>query len=159
MLRVGTGYDIHRLEPGRRLVLGGVEIAFDRGSLGHSDGDALLHAVIDALLGAAALGDIGGRFPPSDPAWKEADSRTLLATVASELRAAGWSAVNVDATVLLQAPRLAPHIAAMRRTIAATLGVTFDAVSVKAKTNEGLDAVGEGRAVVAQAVALIARET
>ena len=157
MLRVGTGYDIHRLEAGRRFVLGGVELPFDRGPLGHSDGDALLHAVIDALLGAAALGDIGGRFPPSDPAWKDADSRALLATVAEELRAAGWSVINVDATVLLEAPRLAPHAAAMRAAIASALGIPENAVSVKAKTNEGLDAVGEGRAVAAQAVALIAR--
>src|SRR5579875_2071940 len=149
MLRIGTGYDIHRLAAGRRFVLGGVELPSDVGPLGHSDGDALLHALIDALLGAAALGDIGGRFPPSDPAWKDADSRLLLATVAAELRDAGWTVVNVDTTVVLEAPRLAPHIAAMRAAIAAAIGVDHDRVSVKAKTNEGLDAVGEGRAVVA----------
>lgn len=157
MQRIGTGYDIHRLEPGRRFVLGGIELPADRGPLGHSDGDALLHALIDALLGAAALGDIGARFPPSDPAWKDADSRALAATVAAELRSGGWALLNVDATVVLESPRLAPHITAMRQAVAAALGIAVERVSIKAKTNEGLDAVGEGRAVAVHAIALIER--
>ena len=157
MQRIGTGYDIHRLEAGRRFVLGGVELPADRGPLGHSDGDALLHAAIDALLGAAALGDIGGHFPPSDPAWRDADSRDLAARVVAELRAAGWTIVNLDVTVLLEAPRLAPHIASMRAAVAQAFGIAPERVSIKAKTNEGLDAVGEGRAVAAQSVVLIER--
>jgi 2-C-methyl-D-erythritol 2,4-cyclodiphosphate synthase len=157
MQRIGTGYDIHRLAAGRRFVLGGVELPADRGPLGHSDGDALLHALIDALLGAAALGDIGGHFPPSDPAWQDADSRKLAARVAAELRAAGWALINVDATVVLESPRLAPQIAAMRQAVATALGIDVTRVSIKAKSNEGLDAVGEGRAVAAHAIALIER--
>jgi 2-C-methyl-D-erythritol 2,4-cyclodiphosphate synthase len=157
MQRIGTGYDIHRLAAGRRFVLGGVELPADRGPLGHSDGDALLHALIDALLGAAALGDIGGHFPPSDPAWQDVDSRKLAARVAAELRAAGWALINVDATVILESPRLAPRIAAMRQAVATALGIDVTRVSIKAKSNEGLDAVGEGRAVAAHAIALIER--
>jgi 2-C-methyl-D-erythritol 2,4-cyclodiphosphate synthase len=157
MQRIGTGYDIHRLAAGRRFVLGGVELPADRGPLGHSDGDALLHALIDALLGAAALGDIGGHFPPSDPAWQDVDSRKLAARVAAELRAAGWALINVDATVVLESPRLAPQIAAMRQAVATALGIDVTRVSIKAKSNEGLDAVGEGRAVAAHAIALIER--
>jgi 2-C-methyl-D-erythritol 2,4-cyclodiphosphate synthase len=157
MQRIGTGYDIHRLAAGRRFVLGGVELPADRGPLGHSDGDALLHALIDALLGAAALGDIGGHFPPSDPAWQDADSRELAARVAAEVRAAGWALINVDATVVLESPRLAPQIAAMRQAVATALGIDVTRVSIKAKSNEGLDAVGEGRAVAAHAIALIER--
>jgi 2-C-methyl-D-erythritol 2,4-cyclodiphosphate synthase len=157
MQRIGTGYDIHRLAAGRRFVLGGVELPADRGPLGHSDGDALLHALIDALLGAAALGDIGGHFPPSDPAWQDADSRELAARVAAEVRAAGWALINVDATVVLESPRLAPRIAAMRQAVATALGIDVTRVSIKAKSNEGLDAVGEGRAVAAHAIALIER--
>jgi 2-C-methyl-D-erythritol 2,4-cyclodiphosphate synthase len=157
MQRIGTGYDIHRLAAGRRFVLGGVELPADRGPLGHSDGDALLHALIDALLGAAALGDIGGHFPPSDPAWQDVDSRKLAARVAAELRAAGWALINVDATVVLESPRLAPRIAAMRQAVATALGIDVTRVSIKAKSNEGLDAVGEGRAVAAHAIALIER--
>jgi 2-C-methyl-D-erythritol 2,4-cyclodiphosphate synthase len=157
MQRIGTGYDIHRLAAGRRFVLGGVELPADRGPLGHSDGDALLHALIDALLGAAALGDIGGHFPPSDPAWQDADSRELAARVAAEVRAAGWALINVDATVILESPRLAPRIAAMRQAVATALGIDVTRVSIKAKSNEGLDAVGEGRAVAAHAIALIER--
>jgi 2-C-methyl-D-erythritol 2,4-cyclodiphosphate synthase len=157
MQRIGTGYDIHRLAAGRRFVLGGVELPADRGPLGHSDGDALLHALIDALLGAAALGDIGGHFPPSDPAWQDVDSRKLAARVAAEVRAAGWALINVDATVVLESPRLAPRIAAMRQAVATALGIDVTRVSIKAKSNEGLDAVGEGRAVAAHAIALIER--
>jgi len=157
MLRVGIGYDIHRLVPGRRFVLGGVALPAERGPLGHSDGDALLHAIIDALLGAAGLGDIGQRFPPGDPAWKDADSRFLAAETASALRTLGWRIANVDATVVLERPKLAPYVDAMREAIAGALGIETACVSVKAKTNEGLDAAGAGEAVVAQAVALLER--
>jgi len=153
--RAGTGYDIHRLAPGRRLVLGGVEVPHDQGLLGHSDGDALTHAVIDALLGACALGDIGRHFPPSDPAFRDADSLGLLRTAVSLARAAGWRAHNLDATVVCERPRLAPFLPAMRQRLASTLGVAAGGVSVKAKTNEGLDAVGRGEAVAAQAIILI----
>jgi 2-C-methyl-D-erythritol 2,4-cyclodiphosphate synthase len=156
-MRVGIGYDLHRLEPGRRFVLGGVELSSPRGPTGHSDADPLLHAIIDALLGAAALGDIGGHFPPGDPRWKDADSRELLRRVVGELDAAGWEIENVDAVVIVEAPRLAPHIAAIRESVALSLSVTRERVSVKAKTNEGLGPIGEGLAVAAQAVALIER--
>jgi 2-C-methyl-D-erythritol 2,4-cyclodiphosphate synthase len=156
-MRVGIGYDIHRLVAGRRLVLGGVELEAEAGLAGHSDADVLLHALIDALLGAAALGDIGGHFPPGDPRWQDADSRELLRSVVEELALAGWSVANVDANVIAERPRLAPHIAAMRDAIARTLGVPVGRVSVKAKTNEGLGPAGEGLAISAQAVALIER--
>ncbi|HZQ35725.1 MAG TPA: 2-C-methyl-D-erythritol 2,4-cyclodiphosphate synthase [Dehalococcoidia bacterium] len=156
-MRVGTGYDIHRLVAGRRLVLGGVELDAEAGLAGHSDADVLLHALIDALLGAAGLGDIGGHFPPNDPRWQDADSRELLRSVAAELAIGGWCVANVDATVIAERPRLAPHLAAMRDSIARTLGVPLGRVSVKAKTNEGLGPVGEGQAISAQAVALIER--
>src|SRR5579883_2146811 len=156
-MRVGIGYDTHRLASGRRLVLGGVELASEAGLAGHSDADVLLHALIDALLGAAALGDIGGHFPPGDPRWQDADSRELLRAVMDEVALAGWSVANVDATVIAERPRLAPHLAAMRDSIATTLGVHVSQVSVKAKTNEGLGPVGEGLAISAQAVALIER--
>ncbi|HZU76325.1 MAG TPA: 2-C-methyl-D-erythritol 2,4-cyclodiphosphate synthase [Dehalococcoidia bacterium] len=157
-MRVGMGYDLHRLVEGRRCVLGGVEIPWHPGPEGHSDGDALLHAIIDALLGAAALGDIGAFFPPSDPRWRDADSAALLGEVAARLDVEGWRVENVDSTVVLERPKLAPHLAAMRARIAAVLGVALDRVSVKAKTNEGLGAIGAGDAVAAQAVALIERK-
>lgn len=156
-MRVGIGYDIHRLVAGRRLVLGGVELEAELGLAGHSDADVLLHALIDALLGAAALGDIGGHFPPGDPRWQDADSRELLRAVVDELTLSGWRVANVDATVIAERPRLAPHIAAMRDGVARTLGVAVGKVSVKAKTNEGLGPLGEGLAIGAQAVALIER--
>ncbi|HLZ71678.1 MAG TPA: 2-C-methyl-D-erythritol 2,4-cyclodiphosphate synthase [Dehalococcoidia bacterium] len=156
-MRVGIGYDTHRLVAGRRLVLGGVELEAERGLEGHSDADVLLHALIDALLGAAGLGDIGGHFPPGDPRWQDADSAELLRFVADELAQAGWSVANIDANVLAERPRLAPQIAAMRERIARTLGVPLGRVSVKAKTNEGLGPVGEGLVISAQAVALIER--
>lgn len=157
-MRVGIGYDIHRLQVGRRLLLGGVELPAERGALGHSDADVLLHAVIDALLGAAALGDIGGHFPSDDPRWQDADSTGLLRQVVQELDAAGWKIENVDANVVVEQPRLAPHLPAIRGRLAQVLGLPMDRVSVKAKTNERLGPIGEGNAIAAQAVALIERQ-
>jgi 2-C-methyl-D-erythritol 4-phosphate cytidylyltransferase/2-C-methyl-D-erythritol 2,4-cyclodiphosphate synthase len=153
--RVGLGWDIHRLVAGRKLLLGGVEIPFELGEEGHSDGDALLHAVIDALLGAAALGDIGMHFPPSDETWRGADSRGLAARAVALVREAGWEPGNLDCTVVLERPRLWPYREAMRESIAACLGLDPALVSVKAKTKEGLDAAGEGLAVEAQAIAIL----
>jgi 2-C-methyl-D-erythritol 2,4-cyclodiphosphate synthase len=153
--RVGSGYDIHRLGAARPLVLGGVRVPHDVGLIGHSDADVVLHAVIDALLGAAGLGDIGTRFPPEDPRYKDADSAILLRQVVAELRRAAWEPVNVDITVIAERPRIAPHARAMRRAIAAALAIAPERVSVKAKTNEGLDAVGRGEAVAAWAVVLL----
>jgi len=150
-MRVGIGYDIHRLVAGRRLVLGGVELPAEQGLLGHSDGDVLLHAVIDALLGAAALGDIGGRFPPNDARWQDAESGELLRLVATDLDVAGWRIENIDANVIAEQPRLAPHLAAMRGRLAELLGMPMENVSVKAKTNERLGPVGEGLAITATA--------
>jgi 2-C-methyl-D-erythritol 2,4-cyclodiphosphate synthase len=155
-VRVGVGYDVHRLGQGRRCLLGGVELPHTAGPAGHSDGDVLLHAIIDALLGAAALGDIGSHFPPGDPRFKDADSAELLRRVVKELDAAGWRIENVDGNVIAEAPRIAPHIPRMRERIAAVLGVEVERVSVKAKTNEGLGPIGEGVAIAAQAVVLIA---
>jgi 2-C-methyl-D-erythritol 2,4-cyclodiphosphate synthase len=158
-IRAGTGYDIHRLEPGRRLILGGVEVPFERGLLGHSDGDALTHAIIDALFGACGLPDIGQHFPPGDPRYKDAVSAELLAHAVELAVAAGWRPLNVDATVICERPKLAPFIAAMRRSLAERLGLPADLVNVKAKTNEGLDAVGRGEAIAAHAILLVsARE-
>jgi len=154
-IRIGHGFDVHRLAPGRPLVLGGVVVPHDRGLLGHSDADVLAHALCDALLGAAALGDIGAHFPDSDAAYKDADSMRLLTAVVAKIAAAGYVVGNVDATVAAEAPQLAPHIAAMRETIAAALGVAVDAVSVKATTTEKLGAVGRGEGIAATAVALI----
>ena len=156
-LRVGEGWDTHQLVAGRPLVLGGVTIPHSRGLLGHSDADALLHAITDALLGAAGLGDIGRHFPDSDAAFRGADSRQLLAEAARRVRAAGWAIVNIDSTIVAQAPKMAPHIAAMRAAIAAALGLGDDAVNVKAKTAERMGPVGEGRAIEARAVCLLAR--
>ena len=154
--RIGHGYDVHRLVPGRRLVLGGVDIPFENGLLGHSDADVLVHAVMDALLGAAALGDIGKLFPDSDPAYSGADSLKLLSAVCEKLRLAGFEAVNVDATVVAQSPRLAPHIEDMRRNIARAMGTDVSRVSVKATTEEHLGFTGSGEGIAAHAVALIA---
>ncbi len=156
-MRIGHGYDLHALAPGRRLVLGGVEIPHSHGPLAHSDGDALLHALADALLGAAALGDIGEHFPDTDPAFAGADSRVLLRRVVALVRAAGYAVANVDATVLAQQPKLAPHRDAMRANIAADLGIARDAVSVKATTTEQLGPVGRGEAIAAHAVCLLMR--
>ena len=155
--RVGEGWDVHALVPGRPLVLGGVTIPHDRGLLGHSDADALLHAITDALLGAAGLGDIGTWFPDHDERWRGADSARLLAEAAAQVRAHGWQPVNVDATVVAQAPRLAPHRAAMQAHIAATLALPPEAVNVKAKTAERLGPVGQGLAIEARAVVLLQR--
>ncbi|WP_372696669.1 2-C-methyl-D-erythritol 2,4-cyclodiphosphate synthase [Immundisolibacter sp.] len=154
-MRIGHGYDLHALADGRRLVLGGVDIPHGRGPVAHSDGDVLLHAVADALLGAVALGDIGQHFPDTDPAFAGADSRDLLRQVAGRVRAAGYQVANVDATVLAQRPKLAPHRDAMRANIAADLGVSIEQVSVKATTTEGLGAVGRQEAIAAHAVCLL----
>jgi 2-C-methyl-D-erythritol 2,4-cyclodiphosphate synthase len=155
MIRIGHGYDLHALAPGRRLVLGGVHIRHPRGPVAHSDGDVLIHALCDALLGAAALGDIGAHFPDNDPAWAGADSRRLLRHVASLLAQAGWRVVNVDATVLAQRPRIAVHREAMRACLAADLGIGVAQVSIKATTTEGLGPVGREEAIAAHAVCLI----
>lgn len=156
-LRVGEGWDTHQLVSGRPLVLGGVTIPHSHGLLGHSDADALLHAITDALLGAAALGDIGRHFPDTDPAFQGADSTALLAEAARRVRAAGFEPLNVDATIVAQAPKMAPHIPAMVSCIATTLGLAADAVNVKAKTAEKMGPVGEGRAIEARAVCLLLR--
>ena len=154
-MRIGHGYDVHRLVEGRRLILGGVEVPFDKGLLGHSDADVLTHAVMDALLGACALGDIGHLFPDSDPAYAGADSLRLLDEVVSRLRQTGSRVGNVDATVLAQAPKLAPYLEQMRRNLAWRLQVPVDAVSVKATTEEGLGFTGTGDGIAAHAVCLV----
>lgn len=155
--RIGEGWDVHQLVAGRKLVLGGVEVPHVTGLLGHSDADVLLHAITDALLGAAGLGDIGRHFPDTDPQFRGADSTVLLAEAARRVRAAGWQIGNVDSTVIAQAPKLAPHIPAMCERIAAALEIEVGQVNVKAKTAEQLGPVGEGRAMEARAVALIHR--
>jgi 2-C-methyl-D-erythritol 2,4-cyclodiphosphate synthase len=154
-MRIGHGYDLHALAPGRRLVLGGVQIPHSYGPIAHSDGDVLLHAICDALLGAAALGDIGQHFPDTDPAYAGADSRVLLRRVVALVREAGYAVVNIDATLLAQRPKLAPYRDAMRANIAADLGIALDAVSVKATTTEELGPVGRGEAIAAHAVCLL----
>jgi 2-C-methyl-D-erythritol 2,4-cyclodiphosphate synthase len=154
-VRIGQGFDVHALVSGRPLILGGVVIPFDRGLLGHSDADALLHALCDALLGAAALGDIGRHFPDTDPAYAGADSRVLLRAVASKVRAAGFEIGNVDATIIAQAPKMAPHIPAMVTCIAADLGIGADRVNVKAKTTERLGFTGRGEGIATEAIALL----
>lgn len=154
-MRIGQGYDVHRLVEGRKLILGGVEIEYDKGLLGHSDADVLVHAIMDALLGAAALGDIGKLFPDSDPAYEGADSLALLREVGKRLRAEGFEIGNLDSTVIAQAPKLAPHIQRMRANIAAALDVDVARVSVKATTEEHLGFTGSGQGIAAQAVALI----
>jgi 2-C-methyl-D-erythritol 2,4-cyclodiphosphate synthase len=159
MIRVGHGFDAHPLARGRRLVLGGVTVPFSRGAVGHSDADVLAHAISDALLGAAALGDLGGHFPDSDPQWKGADSMQLLATCAADVRAAGYAIGNVDATIVVDRPKLAMHVVTMRDNVAARLGVEPGAVSVKAKSSEGLGYTGDGSGIAAYAVALIVKET
>lgn len=153
--RIGHGYDVHKLVEGRKLILGGVEIPHTVGLLGHSDADVLTHALMDALLGAAALGDIGHLFPDSDPAYAGADSIELLKAVMERIRAAGYAVSNVDCTVLAQAPKLAPHIALMRARLAAAMGVAVDQVSVKATTEEGLGFTGAKEGIAAHAVALL----
>jgi 2-C-methyl-D-erythritol 2,4-cyclodiphosphate synthase len=157
MFRVGIGHDTHRLAEGRPLVLGGVRVESERGAVGHSDADALTHAIMDAILGAMCEGDIGLHFPDREPQWKGSDSLQLLARVMWLATGRGYRVGNVDATVMLERPRLRPHIQEMRENLAGVLGVSPDCVSVKAKTGEGLDAVGEMRAVSAQAVVLLQR--
>ncbi|MBO7684146.1 MAG: 2-C-methyl-D-erythritol 2,4-cyclodiphosphate synthase [Kiritimatiellae bacterium] len=154
-MRVGFGYDSHRFADGRRLVLGGVEFPGETGLDGHSDADALIHAIIDALLGAAALGDIGSHFPDTDARWKGADSASLLEAVVAELAAAGHRVVNVDATVVCERPKLGPKVGAIRERLSSLLGLDASRVSVKGKTNERMDAVGSGLGVAVHAVALI----
>lgn len=153
--RVGQGYDVHRLTSGRKLILGGVEIPAERGLLGHSDADALLHALTDALLGAAGLGDIGQHFPDSDPRFAGADSAVFLSSVMGMLTQAGLRVGNVDATVIAQRPKLAPHILAMKQNIAALLGIDLSRVNIKAKTNEGIGHLGRGEGIAAHVVVLI----
>lgn len=155
--RVGQGYDSHRLVEGRPLIIGGVTIPFEKGLDGHSDADVLLHAVTDAVLGAAALGDIGKHFPPSDPKWKGADSRKLLEAVVRLAKEKGWVVVNLDATVVAERPKLGPHMAAICANIAESLGVPLEVVNVKAKTNEKMDAVGQEEGMMAHAVVLMTR--
>ena len=154
-MRIGHGYDVHKLVEGRRLILGGVDIPWEKGLLGHSDADVLTHAVMDALLGAAALGDIGRHFPDTDPRYAGADSLQLARAVAQLLAQAGWRAGNIDATILCQAPKLAPHIPAMRENLARALDMPVDAVSVKATTEEHLGFTGAGLGIAAHAVALL----
>lgn len=155
MMRIGQGFDAHALVAGRKLVIGGVTIPHEKGLAGHSDADVLIHAVCDALLGAAGLGDIGRHFPDSDSRYKDVDSRRLLREVARLLKERGLKAANVDATIIAQAPKMAPHIPAMRANLAADLGVAADAVNVKAKTTEKLGFVGRGEGIAAEAVALL----
>ena len=154
-LRIGHGYDVHRLVEGRPLILGGLAVPYEKGLDGHSDADVLLHAIMDALLGAAALGDIGQHFPDNDPAYAGVSSLVLLKSVGGLLKHAGCAVVNIDATVLAQKPKLAPYIEEMRRRIAETLGISHDCVSVKATTEEGLGFTGEGKGIAVHAVALI----
>jgi 2-C-methyl-D-erythritol 2,4-cyclodiphosphate synthase len=156
-LRIGHGYDIHRIEPGKGLSLCGVWIDCEFGVIAHSDGDIPIHALCDALLGAAALGDIGKLFPDTDARWRGADSRALLREVVMQVAAAGWAPSNVDITIIAQAPRVAPHVEAMRATLAGDLGIDIGAVSVKATTHERLDALGRKEGIAAHAVALLVK--
>jgi 2-C-methyl-D-erythritol 2,4-cyclodiphosphate synthase len=156
-VRVGHGFDAHRLVAGRPFILGGVRIPFERGPLGHSDGDALAHALADAILGACNLGDLGRHFPDSDPQWKGADSLRLLEACARMAREAGYELVNVDATVVVEAPKLAPHLDAIRARLAETLRIDSSSVSVKAKTSEGMGYTGDGSGIAAYAVAALER--
>lgn len=154
-LRIGEGWDVHALVPGRELILGGVHIPHTAGLLGHSDADVLLHAITDAVLGAAGLGDIGRHFPDTDPQFKGADSSVLLAEAMARVRAQGWELVNIDSTIIAQAPKLAPHMPAIHASVAAALGVQPAQVNVKAKTAEKLGPVGQGQSIEARAVALL----
>ena len=153
--RIGQGFDVHALVPDRLLVIGGVTIAWEKGLAGHSDADVLLHAITDALLGAAALGDIGRHFPDDDPKYRGADSRLLLRVAVARVRAAGFSPVNIDCTIIAEKPKMAPHVAAMAANIAADCGIAAGAVNVKAKTTERLGFTGRGEGIAAEAVALI----
>ncbi len=156
-MRVGIGYDLHRLEPGRPLILGGVEVPFDKGLAGHSDGDALAHAITDALLGAAALGNIGQHFPDTDPAYKNADSMELLRKASELVRDRGYTIGNLDANIIAQQPKLNPHLDAMRTRLSEVLGIEIGRISVKAKTNELVGPEGRGEAMSTQAIVLLER--
>lgn len=156
-MRIGHGFDVHRFGPGDHLMIGGVKLPFEHGFVAHSDGDVLLHAISDALLGACALGDIGRHFPDTDPTWAGADSRELLRHVVSLIQGQGYGVVNIDATLMAQAPKMAPHIEAMRGVIAADLGVALGQVNVKATTTERLGFTGRGEGIAAEAVVLLNR--
>lgn len=158
MIRVGYGYDVHRLVEGRKLILGGVDIPFEKGLLGHSDADVLLHAITDALFGAAALGDIGSHFPDTDPRYKGADSLKLLEACGKELREQGWRISNIDSTIVAQRPKLLPHVPQMRENIARVLDLEVSRVSVKGKTEEGLGFTGAGEGMAVHAVCLIEKD-
>jgi len=153
--RIGQGFDVHRLVVGRPLIIGGIRIDYERGLLGHSDADVLLHAIMDALFGASGLGDIGRHFPDSEPEFAGANSLNLLSATAAKVRLRGYAIGNIDATIVAQAPRMAPHIQAMENTIAACLGIPADAVNIKAKTTEGLGFAGRGEGIAAEAIALL----
>ena len=158
-MRIGQGFDIHALVEGRKLIVGGVDIPYERGLAGHSDADVLIHAVCDALIGAAGLGDIGTLFPDSDPKYKNVDSRNLLREVSALLEESGFHVLNIDATIIAQAPKMAPHIGRMRENLAADLGIAPAQVNIKAKTAERLGALGRGEGIATEAVALIASRT
>jgi 2-C-methyl-D-erythritol 2,4-cyclodiphosphate synthase len=155
MTRAGIGYDLHRLAEGRKLILGGIEVAFPKGPVGHSDGDALAHAICDALLGAAGLGDIGTHFPDTDPKWKGVSSLRFLERVRELLAARGLRIAHIDAVVITEKPKLGPHFPAMREALGRALGIPSAAINLKAKTNEGVDAIGQGEAIAAQAIATL----
>ncbi|MCX8155934.1 MAG: 2-C-methyl-D-erythritol 2,4-cyclodiphosphate synthase [Verrucomicrobiae bacterium] len=155
MVRVGIGYDVHPLVAGRRCVLGGVEIAYEKGLAGHSDADVLMHAICDAVLGALGLGDIGQFFPNTDPRWKDAPSRIFLEEAARQVAARGGRIVNIDATLVAQAPKVGPHVGAMKRNLGAALGVGPEVIGIKATTNEGLGFIGRGEGIAAMAVAAV----
>jgi 2-C-methyl-D-erythritol 2,4-cyclodiphosphate synthase len=157
MSSAGIGYDLHRLVPGRKFILGGVEISFDRGPAGHSDGDVLAHAICDALLGAASLGDIGTHFPDTDPKWKDSNSLRFLEHVRDLIAARGMRIEHIDAVVITEKPKLGPHFPAIRESLATSLGIEPQRINLKAKTNEGVDAVGRGEAIAAQAIATVTR--
>ena len=156
-IRIGQGYDLHRLVSDRRLVLGGIEIPYEKGLLGHSDADVLTHAIMDAMLGALALGDIGHYFPPSDPKWAGADSLMLLQQVQELIAAQGWRVNNLDAVVIAEAPKLKPHIKAIRDRLSQAMNLPIDCVSIKATTNEGMDAIGQKEAIAVHAVVLLVK--
>jgi 2-C-methyl-D-erythritol 2,4-cyclodiphosphate synthase len=157
MTRAGRGYDLHRLAEGRKLILGGIEVPFRKGPVGHSDGDALAHALCDALLGAAGLGDIGTHFPDTDPKWRDASSLRFLEHARELLAEHRFQIVHIDAIVILEKPKLGPHFPAMREALAKSLGVSASAINLKAKTNEGVDAIGRGEAISAQVIVTIER--
>jgi 2-C-methyl-D-erythritol 2,4-cyclodiphosphate synthase len=155
MTRAGIGYDLHRLAEGRKLVLGGIEVPFHKGPVGHSDGDALAHAICDALLGAAGLGDIGAHFPDTDPKWKDVSSLRFLERVRELLAEKRLHISHLDAVVIAEKPKLGPHFPAMREALARSLGISTSAINLKAKTNEGVDAIGHGEAIAAQAIVIL----